>query len=68
MDLLIHNIGLLCILASAFMHNNGSATPVVLLLRTCSLLETHMEEAAQHVGFGTSLLMVIQPMKTGMVY
>ena len=58
---------MLCILASAFMHNIGSASPLVLLLHTCSLLEMHMEEAAQHVSFGTSLLMVIQPMTTGMV-
>ena len=49
------------------MHNIGSATPLVLLLHTSSLLEMHMEEAAQHVGFGTSLLMVIQPRTTGIV-
>ena len=49
------------------MHNTDSATPLVLHLHTSSLLEMHMEEAAQHVGFGTSLLMVIQSMKTGMV-
>ena len=49
------------------MHNIGSASPLVLLLHTSSLLEMHMEEAAQHVSFGTSLLMVIQPMTTGMV-
>ena len=49
------------------MHNIGSASPLVLLLHTSSLLEMHMEEAAQHVGFGTSLLTVIQLMKTGMV-